>query len=243
MMKTFDRYNYLPGILVPAGGPALLGARQYLPYAALSPDDMPPFSRIFVSCPASLTKEALQAQFEVYGTIQNIRMVTDHTTGAFKGICFVKYDKASSAAAAVEQMNGQQLDATATPIKVTYADPKGAPRNSHDDGEVPPRSRLIATFSKNLTEEEVKARFAGFEDMESVKFLKVRQTSQNRGIAFVKFTRTSSALRAVETITEQEQTNPSQGQPMRVKIAEPRPPLFVGSPTPLDAYGYPHPHA
>ena len=46
-------------------------------------------------------------------------MVKDRMTKENKGICYVKYDKASSAALAIENLDGKVLGAEQKPIKVS----------------------------------------------------------------------------------------------------------------------------
>ena len=73
--------------------------------------------------------------------------------GGFSGRCFVKFSTASGAALAAEALDGVALDGETPPIKVTFAVPKGMPKEVLEDGETPPRSRLFVTYLKSLTEE------------------------------------------------------------------------------------------
>jgi len=188
------------------------------------PEENPPFSRIFVHCSPHHSKELLLETFQIYGKVQSIRQITDRTNGAFKGCCFIKYEKASAAATAVENLNDKALEPNSPPLKVTYADPRGARRNFFDDGEVPPRSRLFITFLKSLSEEEIRQRFSEYGHLEYVKILKDKQTMLPRGIGFVKYSRTSSAFRALESLNCLDCENSSSGgQTLRVKLADPRP--------------------
>jgi len=80
--------------------------------------DHPPFSRAFVVCSKNNTEEEIRACFAPYGFIEDIWMVKDRMTKENKGICYVKYDKASSAALAIENLDGKVLGADQKPIKV-----------------------------------------------------------------------------------------------------------------------------
>ena len=55
----------------------------------------------------------------------------------------------------------------------------------------------------------VTQRFAQFGDLEYVKVLTLPRTGEGRGIAYVKYSKTSTAMRAMEDITEQEQLSPT----------------------------------
>jgi len=80
--------------------------------------DHPPFSRAFVVCSKNNTEEEIRACFAPYGCIEDIWMVKDRMTKENKGICYVKYDKASSAALAIENLDGKILGADQKPMKV-----------------------------------------------------------------------------------------------------------------------------
>ena len=81
--------------------------------------DNPPFSRVFIVCGRSLTSEEVREAFSVYGTVEDIRMVKDKVTKENKGICFVKFAKASSAAMAIEYLDGKVIGNDTKPIKVS----------------------------------------------------------------------------------------------------------------------------
>lgn len=80
--------------------------------------DHPPFSRAFVVCSKNHTEEEIRTCFAPYGCIEDIWMVKDRMTKENKGICYVKFDKASSAALAIENLDGKVLGADQKPIKV-----------------------------------------------------------------------------------------------------------------------------
>jgi RNA recognition motif-containing protein len=80
--------------------------------------DNPPFSRVFIVCGRSLTSEDVKDAFSVYGTVEDVRMVKDKITRENKGICFVKFTKASSAAMAIEYLDGKVIGNDSKPIKV-----------------------------------------------------------------------------------------------------------------------------
>ena len=80
--------------------------------------DFPPFSRVFVVCSRGHKEEDIQAAFQQFGQIEDVWMVKDRMTKENKGICYVKYDKASSAALAIENMDGKLVGSEPKPIKV-----------------------------------------------------------------------------------------------------------------------------
>ena len=80
--------------------------------------DFPPFSRVFVVCSRGHKEEEIQTAFQQFGQIEDVWMVKDRMTKENKGICYVKYDKASSAALAIENMDGKLVGNEPKPIKV-----------------------------------------------------------------------------------------------------------------------------
>lgn len=80
--------------------------------------DFPPFSRVFVVCSRNHKEEDIRMAFQEFGTLEDVWMVKDRMTKENKGICYVKYDKASTAAMAIEAMDGKTIGTEPKPIKV-----------------------------------------------------------------------------------------------------------------------------
>lgn len=80
--------------------------------------DFPPFSRVFVVCSRNHKEEDIRMAFQEFGTLEDVWMVKDRMTKENKGICYVKYDKASTAAMAIEAMDGKTIGNEPKPIKV-----------------------------------------------------------------------------------------------------------------------------
>jgi len=56
------------------------------------------------------TEEGLQAAFGPFGTITSATVITDRETGRSRGFGFVEMEGDDQANAAIEAMNGQELD-------------------------------------------------------------------------------------------------------------------------------------
>ena len=65
-------------------------------------------------------------------------------------------------------------------------------------------SRLAFLCTCGASTQELTNKFAYFGDIQEIKVLKAPRTGEPRGIAYVKYHKTSTAMRAVEDITEQE---------------------------------------
>lgn len=80
--------------------------------------DNPPFSRVFVVCSKKHTQEELKTAFESFGEVEDVWVVKDKQTKENRGVCYIKYAKASSAALAIEKMDGKIIGDDSKPIKV-----------------------------------------------------------------------------------------------------------------------------
>jgi RNA recognition motif-containing protein len=68
------------------------------------------------------TEESLRTLFEQYGTVQSTNLITDRDTGRPRGFGFVEMDDSDAAQAAIEALNGVELDGRA--LKVNEAKPR-----------------------------------------------------------------------------------------------------------------------
>jgi RNA recognition motif-containing protein len=68
------------------------------------------------------TDDSLKELFSQVGTVLEAKIITDKFSGRSKGFGFVTMETEEEAAAAVEQLNGKELDGRA--INVDFARPK-----------------------------------------------------------------------------------------------------------------------
>jgi len=80
----------------------------------------------------SATDHALRQLFEAYGAVDTVNIITDRDTGRSKGFGFVEMPETHAAQAAIQGLNGTDLDGRA--LTVNEAKPR-APRRE------PSRSR------------------------------------------------------------------------------------------------------
>ncbi len=74
----------------------------------------------------STNDNALSEMFSSFGTVQSAKVITDRDTGRSKGFVFVEMSSDSEASAAIDKLNGQEVDGRA--ITVNEAKPM-APRS------------------------------------------------------------------------------------------------------------------
>lgn len=73
------------------------------------------------------TEEGLRDLFADHGEVISVRMITDRETGRYRGFSFVEMASEEQANAAVEALNGTELDGR--PLKVNIAHER-QPRHS-----------------------------------------------------------------------------------------------------------------
>jgi len=70
----------------------------------------------------STTEEGLQNEFSAHGQVEEVAVITDRDTGRPRGFAFVTMNNDSEARAAIESLNGAELDGRT--ITVNEARPK-----------------------------------------------------------------------------------------------------------------------
>ena len=86
----------------------------------------------------STTEATLQAHFGTHGQVEEVAVITDRDTGRPRGFAFVSMNNDAEARAAIEGLNGTELDGRT--ITVNEARPKsnagrGGPRSSSGGGK------------------------------------------------------------------------------------------------------------
>lgn len=60
--------------------------------------------------PYSLDNDSLKELFEEFGTVSSAQIIEDRDTGRSKGFAFVEMSNTSEAQAAIDAMNGKEVD-------------------------------------------------------------------------------------------------------------------------------------
>ncbi|XP_053554475.1 RNA-binding protein 45 isoform X2 [Bombina bombina] len=84
----------------------------------------------------------------------------------------------------------------------------------------PPNSRIFLVVSKLVTEDVIRERFSDFGDIQDIWVVKDKQTKESKGIAFVKYAKSSQACRAMEEMHGRCLSESS--KPIKVFIAQSR---------------------
>ncbi|KAI5637340.1 RNA recognition motif domain-containing protein [Phthorimaea operculella] len=158
-------------------------------------EEIPPYSRLFVVCSNDIEERDLEDAFKEFGEIENFYRPKDRSTGAPRGVAYVKYAKTSSAAAAIENLDQKTISGSKKPLKVMVASKKDDP---NDNSSSITYDRLFLKVPKTSTQEEIEQHFSKFGKVESVNILKDKSTQESKGLAFVKYRSFLEAATAVE---------------------------------------------
>lgn len=69
-----------------------------------------------------VSDDQLKEVFEAYGSVSSAKVITDRNSGRSKGFGFVEMDNKAEAEAAIEQLDGAEIDGR--PVKVNEAKPR-----------------------------------------------------------------------------------------------------------------------
>ena len=78
------------------------------------------------------TEDDLKQAFEAFGTVENVRIITDKFSGRSKGFGFVDMASDEEAKAAIEELNGKDMDGRE--LSVNEARPKTENRGGGGGG-------------------------------------------------------------------------------------------------------------
>ncbi len=85
----------------------------------------------------STTEESLQNEFSAHGQVEEVAVITDRDTGRPRGFAFVSMSNDGEARAAIESLNGTELDGRT--ITVNEARPKTGAGGGGGGGRGGPR--------------------------------------------------------------------------------------------------------
>ena len=100
-------------------------------------------NRVYVgSLPYATTDARLEEIFSQYGTVASARIITDKLTGRSKGFGFVEMSSGDEARAAIEALNGGQLDGRTLTVnearpperRPVFESDRQSPRGGRDNG-------------------------------------------------------------------------------------------------------------
>ncbi|XP_012713705.1 ELAV-like protein 1a isoform X4 [Fundulus heteroclitus] len=90
-------------------------------YARPSSDTIKDANLYISGLPRSMTQKDVEEMFSRFGHIINSRVLVDQSSGASRGVAFIRFDKRAEAEEAVKTLNGQKPPGASEPITVKFA--------------------------------------------------------------------------------------------------------------------------
>src|SRR5574344_256187 len=81
------------------------------------------------------TDDGLKAAFAAHGEVTSARVVSDRMTGRSKGFGFVEMPDRAQAQAAIDALNGQELDGRTIRVNESQPKPRGERRGGFGGGD------------------------------------------------------------------------------------------------------------
>jgi len=157
--------------------------------------------------PASLDEDQLRHLFMGYGNVESVKIVKDKMTQRSLGYGFVKFANESEANAAIEGLNGRQIENKT--LKVAIAKPPGSEHLCN---------LYVAGLEPHLTKEDLFTIFQSYGRVLEAKVLVDRTTGTARGIGFAKFETPGEAEAAIKALNGV--TLAGTSKPLIVRVAE-----------------------
>ncbi|EXJ88740.1 nucleolin [Capronia coronata CBS 617.96] len=169
----------------------------------------------------------LRSEFEEFGELSGVRLMTDRETGRSKGFGYIEFVNAADAAKAHAAKQGAELDGR--PLNVDFAnartntaggDKPDNRRKSYGDqlGE-PTETLFLGNLSFDCTQEDISDAFNPHGTVMGVRLPTDRETGNPKGFGYVTFGSVEEAKAALEAM----QGGYIKNRPVRLDYSQPRP--------------------
>jgi len=174
----------------------------------------------------SVDEEWLQREFEQFGEITGIRIITDRESGRPKGFGYVEFASAADAKKAKEAMHDYELDGRK--MNIDFSTPRPAQQNREGAGDranrygdkrsAPSNTLFIGNISFNATNDVISETFSEYGSITRVSLPTDRETGNPKGFGYVDFETTEQATAALEALNGAD----IEGRPIRIDYAAAR---------------------
>ncbi|KAK4560619.1 nuclear localization sequence binding protein [Recurvomyces mirabilis] len=179
----------------------------------------------------NMDEEWLTREFEEFGELTGVRIITDRDSGRSKGFGYIEFKEVESAIAAVEAKNGTELDGRN--IRLDFSQPraerdnnqtpqqKGAARAQQygDTPKEPSSTLFVGNVSFEADENMVTEMFSEYGTIKAVRLPTDRDTGALKGFGYVEMSSIDEATAAFEAV----QGADLAGRPVRLDYASARP--------------------
>ncbi|KIW20857.1 hypothetical protein PV08_01435 [Exophiala spinifera] len=172
----------------------------------------------------NVDEEWLRSEFESFGELSGVRIMTDRQTGRSKGFGYVEFVNAADAAKAQGEKHGADLDGRALNVDFANARPDNGQkqdnrRKSYGDQVSEPSDTLfLGNLSFDCTQEDVTDAFAPHGTVLGIRLPTDRETGAPKGFGYVTFASVEEAQAALEAM----QGGYIKSRPVRLDYSQPR---------------------
>ncbi|EXJ74626.1 uncharacterized protein A1O5_02923 [Cladophialophora psammophila CBS 110553] len=172
----------------------------------------------------NVDEEWLKSEFEEFGELGGVRLITQREDGRSKGYGYVEFVNATDAAKAHAAKQGYELDGRVMNVdfankKTDAGDKQEKRRQSYGDKLSEPSDTLfLGNLSFEITEDDVYNVFAPYGTPTGVRIPTDKETGNVKGYGYVTFATLDEAKAALEGA----QGSYVKNRPMRVDYAQPR---------------------
>ncbi|KAL6243927.1 nuclear localization sequence binding protein [Rhinocladiella similis] len=172
----------------------------------------------------NVDEEWLRSEFESFGELSGVRLMTDRQTGRSKGFGYVEFVNAADAAKAQTEKHGADLDGRALNVDFANARPDAGPkqdnrRKSYGDQVSEPSDTLfLGNLSFDCTQEDVTDAFGPHGTVLGIRLPTDRETGAPKGFGYVTFASVDEAQAALEAM----QGGYIKSRPVRLDYSQPR---------------------
>jgi nucleolin len=182
----------------------------------------------------NIDEEWLTREFEEFGELQGVRIITDRDSGRSKGFGYVEFTNAENGAKALEARNGYELDGRG--LRVDFSAPRDnsaqTPQQKQNDraakfGDVknpPAQTLFVGNISFDADENTLTEYFQEHGSINSIRLPTDRETGAAKGFGYVEMGSIEEAQAAFEAL----QGADIAGRPIRLDYAAPRDPSSGG---------------
>ncbi|KAF2724435.1 RNA-binding domain-containing protein, partial [Polychaeton citri CBS 116435] len=177
----------------------------------------------------SVDEEWLTREFEGFGALSGVRIITDRDSGRSKGFGYIEFTNAEDAAAALEAKAGTMLDNRE--IRLDFSTPRGqqngTPREKSgqraqqygDQTGEPTNTLFVGNLAFSVEQNAVWEAFQEYGTVSGVRLPTDRETGAPKGFGYVEMGSVDEAKAALEGL----QGGEIDGRPMRLDYAGAKP--------------------
>jgi len=173
----------------------------------------------------NVDEDWMRQEFEEFGELSGVRLMTDRETGRSKGFGYVEFVNAVDAAKAHRAKQGAELDGRVMNVDFANArqstgDRQDNRRKSYGDqtGE-PTETLFLGNLSFDVTQDDVSEAFAPHGTVLGVRLPTDRETGAPKGFGYVTFASVEEATTALEAV----QGGYIKSRAVRLDYSQPRP--------------------